>query len=63
MSMEQLNVGDAIGHNLMPGFIMKVLGTRACETDWNRPEPHLAYEVIDPEGNRDWLCAYDVHRV
>lgn len=54
--------GHAIAHDLMPGFTMTVLNTRPCEISSTRPEPHLAYEVIDPEGNPDWLCAYDVHR-
>ena len=60
--MEQINVGDKIEHRLMPGFIMTVLETRDCETDSARPEPHQAYKITDPEGNEDWLCAYDVKR-
>jgi|HubBroStandDraft_4_1064222.scaffolds.fasta_scaffold538057_4 hypothetical protein len=60
--MDQFKPGDIIEHRLMPGFTMPVLETRECETDSNRPEPHLAYKVEDPEGNEDWLCAYDVQR-
>ena len=22
--------------------------------------PHSRYKIIDPEGNKDWLCAYDI---
>ncbi len=36
------------------------LDTEPCETDSARPETHDQYKVIDPEGNEDWLCAYDV---
>ena len=50
--MDQFKAGDIIEHRLMPGFPMPVLETRDCETDGNRPEPHLAYKVTDPEGNR-----------
>lgn len=55
-------VGETIEHRLLPGFTMQVLDTRDCETDSARPEPHLAYKVIDPEGSEDWLCAHDVQR-
>jgi hypothetical protein len=56
-------VGDRIEHDLVPGFPMTVLGTRECEADpgIGRPAGHLAYQVLDPEANADWLCAYDVH--
>lgn len=60
--MEQYKKGDKIEHRLMPGLIMPVLDVRKCETDSARPEPHLAYRVTDPEGNDDWLCAYDCQR-
>jgi hypothetical protein len=62
--MEPFKAGDKIEHTLFPPgmFTMPVLETRDCETDGNRPEPHLAYRVIDPEGNEDWLCAHDVRR-
>jgi hypothetical protein len=60
--MESYLPGETIEHRLMPGFTMTVLETRDCETDANRPEPHLAYRVTDPEGNDDWLCAYDIQR-
>lgn len=52
--------GDTIEHELVHGYPMKVRDTRQCETDSARPEPHLAYQVTDPDGNEDWLCAYDV---
>jgi hypothetical protein len=58
----QATEGDSIEHDLVPGFTMRVKGTRPCETDGARPEPHDAYQVTDPEGNEDWLCAYDVHK-
>jgi hypothetical protein len=57
-----LKVGDRIEHDLMPGFAMTVQEVRDCETDWNRTEPHQAARITDPEGNADWLCAFDVHR-
>jgi hypothetical protein len=60
--MDQYKTGDVIEHKLMPGFTMTVEDARDCETDSNRPEPHLAYKITDPEGNEDWLCAYDVQR-
>ena len=53
-------VGTRIEHKLMPGFVMEVQETRACETDGARPSLHKAYRVTDPAGNEDWLCAYDV---
>lgn len=56
-------VGDVIEFDLAPGFRMRVLDSRACETDAARPETHDAYLIVDPEGSRDWLCAYDVRRV
>lgn len=60
--MEQFKAGDVIEHRLVPGFTMPVRETAGCETDPARPEPHLKYKVIDPEGNTDWVCAYDVQR-
>lgn len=60
--MEQFKVGDKIEHRLMPGFVMTVEGVEEGETDHARPEPHLHYQVTDPEGNTDWLCAHDVQR-
>ena len=44
----------------MTGYPMEVQETRACETDGARPSLHKAYRVTDPDGNEDWLCAYDV---
>jgi hypothetical protein len=52
-------VGDRIEHKLVPGFVMIVQDTRPCETDGARPVPHEAYQITDPDGNVDWLCAYD----
>lgn len=60
--MDQFGVGDAIEHQYMPGFTMTVQETRECEQDFARPESHLAYKITDPEGNEDWLCAYDVRK-
>jgi hypothetical protein len=56
-------VGDEIEHDLMPGLVMTVEDTQPCETDGSRSEPHRQYQVTDPDGNEDWLCAYDVHAV
>jgi hypothetical protein len=58
-----VKVGATIEHNLVPGFRMTVIATRPCETDANRSVAHEAYEIVDMEGNRDWLCAADVHEV
>jgi hypothetical protein len=55
--------GDKIEHNLMPGFTMTVLAVKSCETDGTRNVGHDQFRVIDPEGNEDWLCAYDVRVV
>lgn len=54
--------GDKIEHDLMPGFVMVVEDVATCERDGTRPEDHAKYKVTDPDGNEDWLCAYDVHR-
>ena len=51
-----------IEHKLMPGFTMTVLDTRRCETGPGREEAHDQYKITDPDGNADWLCAYDVRR-
>ena len=56
----QAAVGDRIEHELMPGFGMTVEAARPCETDVTRPVPHQQYKITDPDGNEDWLCAYDV---
>ena len=56
-------IGDRIEHELMPGFTMTVEDAKPCETDSNRSEPHLQYQITDPVGNTDWLCAYDVRKV
>ena len=56
-------VGDRIEHELVPGFTMTVEAVKPCVTDAVRPEAHLQYQVTDPEGNTDWLCAYSVRKV
>lgn len=56
-------IGDRIEHELVPGFTMLVEESEPCETDCARPELHRQYQVTDPEGNTDWLCAYDVRKV
>lgn len=61
--MKNYATGDVIEHKDLPGFRMRVRETAPCETDAARPEPHLTYRITDPEGNEDWLCAYDVRRV
>lgn len=58
-----LSHGDKIEHDLMPGFVMTVEDIAPCEIDGTRPEGHAKYKITDPDGNEDWLCAYDVHRV
>ena len=55
--------GDKIEHELVPGFTMTVEDTQPCETDGTRNEPHQQYQITDPDGNTDWLCAYDVRKV
>ena len=56
--------GDQIEHKLMPGFVMEVQDTARCTTDPGaaRGEVHDQYKITDPDGNTDWLCAYDVRR-
>ncbi|QYN41180.1 hypothetical protein K1T35_48450 (plasmid) [Pseudonocardia sp. DSM 110487] len=56
-------IGDSIVFDSLPGFKMTVLDVKSCETDANRGEPHHAFRIIDPEGQADWLCAYDVTKV
>jgi hypothetical protein len=56
-------VGQQIEHNDLPGFRMEILETASCEQDAARPESHHRYRITDPEGQQDWLCAYDVHAV
>ena len=58
-----VGIGHKIEHDLMPGFVMTVQAAEPCETDGARAEEHAKFEVTDPEGNQDWLCAYDVHPV
>ena len=55
-----IKAGGKIEHDLMPGFVMAVREVKPCETDWNRAEAHDQYLITDPEGNDDWLCAFDV---
>lgn len=55
--------GDTIEHKLMPGFAMTVQDQRWCPADNARPERHDAFKITDPDGNTDWLCAYDVVNV
>ena len=59
----RLQCGDKINHKLIPLGVfppMTILDVKDCETDAARPEPHSQYQVIDPEGSEDWVCAYDV---
>ena len=55
--------GDRIEHEYLPGFRMTVEDVEPCETDGTRNEPHLMFQITDPDGNTDWLCAWDVRRV
>jgi hypothetical protein len=57
------DIGDRVVHDLMPGFAMTVEDVDACEPDGTRSTPHQQYLITDPEGNQDWLCAYDVTKV
>lgn len=61
--MDRYDVGNKIEFKGMPGFRMEVLEVADCEIDTNRAEPHVQYRITDPEGQSDWLCAYDVNRV
>lgn len=56
----EAKVGDRIEHKLIPGFVMTVQDARDCETDFARSEPHQQYQITGPDGNTDWVCAYDV---
>jgi len=59
---EDISLGEKIEHKLMPGFTMEVNGIKGCETGPGRETPHMQYKITDPDGNADWLCAYDVRR-
>ena len=61
--LQDAGLGSIIEHKLMPGFPMEVQDFMPCETDSARPGPHMQYKITDPDGNEDWLCAYDVRRV
>lgn len=61
--MDEFKTGDKIEHRLMSGFTMTVEDAEPCEDSTpGRSEPHLMYQVTDPEGNTDWLCAHDVQK-
>lgn len=60
--LADVRINDSIEHKLMPGFAMAIEGIRSCVTDSYRPEPHMKYKITDPDGNTDWLCAYDVRK-
>ena len=55
--------GDRIVHVLLTGFSMPVEAVEPCEMSSTRSEPHNKYKITDPEGNEDWLCAWDVRKV
>jgi hypothetical protein len=55
--------GDRIEHKMLPGLILAVQEVKDCELDGARPEPHSQYRVLGPDGNTDWLCAYDCRAV
>ena len=55
--------GQWIEHDLMPGYAMEVREVRACEPEPPRSAEHDSYKITDPEGQTDWLCAFDVHAV
>ena len=58
--LQDAEVGQQIEHKLMPGFTMGVEAREPCEIGPGREEPHLQYQITDPDGRTDWLCAYDV---
>lgn len=60
---QDIGIGDRIEHKLIPGFQMTVQETDACETGPGRDEQHMQFRITDPEGNTDWLCAYDVRKI
>lgn len=55
-----LHVGDLIEHKLLPGFGMTIQEVAPCPQDQGRPLPHNSFRIVDPEGEEDWLCGYDV---
>lgn len=59
---QDVSLGQRIEHKLMPGFVMEVNGIKVCETGPGREEPHMQYKITGPDGNTDWLCAYDVRK-
>jgi hypothetical protein len=63
MPAEGLGLHDRIAHDLMPGHVMAILEVRPCDTDDVRQPDHSEYRVVDPGGNSDWLCAFDVHPI
>lgn len=58
--LQGARTGDKIEHKLMPGFTMTIQAAKPCETGSTRSDPHQQYLITDPDGNSDWLCAYDV---
>ena len=46
--LQDAKVGDVIGMDLIPDYV------------WTGPI--LEVEACDPDGNEDWLCAYDAHK-
>ncbi len=53
-----LKVGDRICHKGIPFlFPMKIHGIKPCVHG-----KHSAFQIIDPEGHKDWLCELDVDR-
>ena len=56
--------GDRIEMVLAPGYSMTVLSVKPCESGSdNRSGPHSQFRIIDPEGNADWLCAWDCVKI
>ena len=47
--------GDQVEHQLLPGWVMDVLAVDDCTT----PD-HQAVQVINTEGEHEWLCVADV---
>lgn len=53
----KFKIGDSIMFQNL-AFVMKVQKIKTCVGDHTN-EPHCALQVIDPDGERDWICERD----
>lgn len=53
--------GDWIAYDRKPAIRMMVQAVKTCDLTPAGTEPHHAYQVTDPSGETDWVCALDVH--